>query len=106
MAKIGIDIVENKRISLEESFLKKFLHEKELVLLNNLQSDDAKIQFAAGRWAAKEAIIKCLEEKFAANIINIGYKNDKPVVENKDFSYIELSISHEQNYSVAVALNI
>ncbi len=106
MAKIGIDIVENKRISLDENFLKKFLHKQEIELINNLQSDEAKIQFASGRWAAKEAIIKCLEQKVVANTINITYRNEKPVIENKEFSTIELSISHEQNYSVAVALNI
>ncbi|ALD66661.1 holo-ACP synthase [Spiroplasma cantharicola] len=106
MAKIGIDIVENKRINLEEKFLKKFLHQDEILLLNDLQSSEAKLQFASGRWAAKEALIKCLEVPLEVNKINIVYRNSKPVIENSKFKNIELSISHEKNYSVAVALNL
>ncbi|QHX36840.1 holo-ACP synthase [Spiroplasma sp. BIUS-1] len=106
MAKIGIDIVENQRINLDEKFLVKFLHKQEIELLNNLQSMEAKIEFASGRWAAKEAIIKCLEENIVANTINIVYSNKKPVIENENLKNIEISISHEKNYSVAVALNI
>ncbi|WP_342258966.1 holo-ACP synthase [Spiroplasma endosymbiont of Dioctria linearis] len=106
MAKIGIDIVENERISLNESFLKKFLHIDEISLLNNLESNDAKLQFASGRWAAKEALIKCLEKPLKISEINIIYNKNKPIIENKEFKNIELSISHEKKYSVAVALNL
>ncbi|AUB31855.1 holo-ACP synthase [Spiroplasma floricola] len=106
MAKIGIDIVENKRINLNDKFLKKFLHESEFILLNKLQSQEAKTQFVAGRWAAKEALIKCLEKKIVLNSINIIYDNEKPIIENQEYRNIEISISHEQNYSVAVALNL
>ncbi|AGR42314.1 holo-ACP synthase [Spiroplasma diminutum] len=106
MAKIGIDIIENQRINLEDKFLKRFLHDQEITLLKELQSKEAQIQFASGRWAAKEALIKCVEHKVLPNTINIIYKNNKPVIENAIYKNIEISISHEKNYSVAVALNI
>ncbi len=106
MAKIGIDIVENKRINLNDKFLKKFLHKNEFILLSKLESQEAKIKFIAGRWAAKEAIIKCIENKVVSNSINIVYQNEKPIIENKEYENIEISISHEENYSVAVALNL
>ncbi|AGR41436.1 holo-ACP synthase [Spiroplasma taiwanense] len=106
MAKIGIDIIENSRINLSEKFFKKILHSDELLILNKFSSEEAKIEFVSGRWAAKEAIIKCFEQPISMSKINIVYINNKPVILNDDLKGIEISISHEKKYSVAVALNL
>ncbi|QBQ07922.1 holo-[acyl-carrier-protein] synthase [Spiroplasma gladiatoris] len=106
MAKIGTDIVQVSRISLETSFLKKVLHQDEFNLLNDIIDLDSKKQFVAGRWAAKEAIFKVLNKNVAFNTISIGYIKNKPVILNNDLNTIEISISHEKEYAIAVALNL
>lgn len=103
---IGIDIVENKRINLRINFLNKVLSYSELEKFNQLNSKQAKKEFVAGRWAVKEAIIKTLSsnEKITMNSLDIGYNNQTPVIVNKEFKNILISISHEKKYSVGMAV--
>lgn len=106
LEKIGIDIVENKRINLREHFLNKVLTNNELEKYNQLSSKQAKIEFVAGRWAVKEAIIKTLSnnEKIPMSSLDIGYDDQTPVILNKEFKNILISISHEKKYSVGMAV--
>ncbi|QEH62082.1 holo-[acyl-carrier-protein] synthase [Spiroplasma chinense] len=106
MNKIGIDIVEVNRIQLTESMIKSILHNDEMKYLEKLESDDAKKQFLAGRWAVKEAIIKVVDNPLLPKNMNIGYNGKKPIVLNEDLKHIEISIAHEKNYAVATALNL
>ena len=100
--KIGCDIVENKRlIDKSDRFIDKVLtpKEKELYQTRN------KVEFLAGRFAAKEAIMKCLPDIENYTFTDIEILNDE---KGKPYTTIEgiedISISHEKEYTIAVAL--
>ena len=107
MRKVGIDIVENERVekSMSTSFARKVLSEEEMKRFEEYR-DRRKVEFLAGRFACKEAIIKCLSdyELPVMNDLNItNNEKGKPEIRYKDYD-IEISISHERNYSVAIAI--
>lgn len=97
--KTGCDIVENKRFSnINDSFVKKVLTNKEIELFNKCGLD-----FIAGRFAAKEAIMKCFDCELD-NFLEIEILKDingKPQV---NIPNVEVSISHEDEYTVAFAI--
>ncbi len=116
---IGIDIVNNLRVKsliekYENKFLDKVFTEKEKGYC--LKRKDNYICFS-GRWAAKEAIIKAFfslykETLFMKEIEIISSPFPKAFIKNekkdillkKQNLSIYLSISHEKDYSVAIAL--
>ena len=103
---IGIDIVEIDRIkaSLSDTFVRKVLSTEELDTFNKYK-DKRKIEYLAGRWACKEAIIKCLsdyETPLMSDLNIINNENGKPEIRYKDYDII-LSISHEIHYAIAIA---
>lgn len=108
MKKVGIDIVQNNRISLRTTFVNKILTQQEIQLFRKIGVKKAKIAFLAGRWACKEAIWKTLDKKhrITFNKINIGYEDETPIITNDNLKHILISISHEQKYSVGLAVNI
>ena len=106
MSKIGIDIVQIDRIKLEEKYVAQILHPDEYQFFEALTLVEAKKQFLAGRWAAKEAIFKVIDLNIAPKSISIGYKDNKPIVLTDNLNHIEISISHEKDYAVSVALNL
>ena len=104
---IGTDIVEIERVrkAVSDPFMRKVLssweYEKALSF-----SEERRIQFLAGRFAAKEAVIKCLSGREVPNMSDLNIMNDekgKPYLEYKDYR-IFLSISHERHYACAVAV--
>lgn len=103
---IGIDIVKNERfISFieDERKLMKILSKEEMEQFKIFTSQKRKLEFLASRFSVKEAIFKATGEKKAMNEITIV--NDlqgKPFVLNNN---IEISISHEKDYSIAIALS-
>lgn len=103
---IGIDIIENNRIKLDLVFLTKFLTNSEIEILDSFDSKQRKIQFCAGRWAVKEAIYKSLPKtlQLPLNKIEIGYIEERPFVLNSNLKNMSISLSHENNYSVAIAI--
>ena len=106
MSGIGIDIVEIDRIksALSDSFVSKVLSKDEINTFNNYK-DNRKIEYLAGRWACKEAIIKCLsdyETPLMTDLTIINNDKGKPIINYKDYD-IELSISHEIHYAIAIA---
>lgn len=107
MKAVGIDIVENERVrkALSESFLKKVLSREEIEYCRDFR-ENRKVEFVAGRFACKEAIIKCLSgyELPAFNELNIvNDENGRPYIRYRDYRIL-ISISHEKNYSVATAI--
>lgn len=102
---IGIDIVKNERfISYidDERKLMKILSKEEIEQLKMFTSSKRKLEFIASRFCVKEAIFKATGEKKAMSEITIV--NDlqgKPFVLNNNT--IEISISHEKDYSIAIA---
>ena len=107
---IGIDIVDNKRIATKikkVAFLKKILSEKELEKYNSIKNKQSRIEFAAGRFSAKEAIIKATNKSLLFHkleIINSISGMPEVYYEEKRRKDIFLSISHERKTSVSVAI--
>lgn len=114
----GIDIIEVERIEKNiknDKFLKKIYTQKEIAYLYERKLNP---QTAAGIFAAKEAVAKCLGtgfSNFGASDIEIT-KNEmgKPLVtlynnaleickENKIYN-IQVSITHIKDYAVAQAI--
>jgi len=118
----GIDIVHNNRISkhiYNQKFIKRVLSDYEISKYNEISNYRRKIEFLAGRFAAKEAITKTISFKINFNLISISnsevYFIDKDFVLKKlsilfnksvvDF-IIKVSISHEKEITVANSIII
>lgn len=102
----GIDIVELDRVkSVKEGFIKHVLSINEIDKYNSF-NEQRKIEFLGSRFACKEAIIKCLSGIEIPNMNELDIQNNekgKPFIKYKDYS-IEISISHEKHYAIAVAI--
>lgn len=99
---IGCDIVENKRLkNKKQSFIN-------YVLTNKEQEEYQKkgLPYLTGRFAAKEAIMKCLKNTKELTYLDIEILNNKDGEPITNIKNIKLSISHEKNYTIAVALKI
>lgn len=99
---IGCDITKIKRFQNKDlNFINKILSNDEIELYNH-KVGDTKAEFLAGRFCAKEAIIKALSasENITMPDINITYKNGKPSWSYKNFNVL-ISISHEKDYAIS-----
>ncbi len=96
---IGVDIVKHSRVNMK--IAKKVLTENEMKQLDDIKNDDAKRQYLSSRFAAKEAIIKATNRKFSFKEIEILRTKGAPDV---NIENLELSISHEEDYSVAFCI--
>jgi len=111
---IGIDLVDIKRFErfygkFEKKALKRFLNNEEIELSN------LKIQTLAGFFASKEAISKALgtgigkelsfhDIKLYKDKKNAPYFTlPKKIIEKYEITDTALSITHEQDYAIAVA---
>lgn len=116
---IGIDVVETRRIANllarhQERFTELVLSEREAALV---KSGPALVPFVAGRWAAKEAIMKALGEGIgvlqmpeievlrasngAAQVVLNGKALE--LAQSRNIRRWQISISHEKSVTVAVA---
>ena len=100
---IGIDIVEVARfreMKERKAFLRKFFSESER---QHAGEDPARM---AGIWAAKEAVAKALGTGFRGlnpGQIEILYTDSGMPYAKVGETELELSVSHEREYAVAVA---
>jgi len=116
MHRVGTDIVEVDRIrklidKYDLKFLTKIFSPEEIEYCNSHK--DPSIHFA-GRFSAKEAVIKALSAKyenmyFKFNEINIiNDKNGRPHIDERylpvGLENIDLSISHTSTYAISVAI--
>lgn len=112
MNSVGIDIVEIESIKkrFNQAFINRILSEKELSLFNTITHDNRKLEFLAGRFAAKEAYTKAykqfetplnfkdvsiLYDKFGAPFIESSYHPEDQLI---------LSISHSDHYAIAIVI--
>lgn len=106
MFKIGTDILELDRLDkINDGFVKHVLSKEEIDVYNNY-SEIRKKEYLGGRFAAKEAIIKCLsgiEIPNMRDIIILNNNEGKPIVRYKDYE-INLSISNEEHYAISTAI--
>lgn len=106
---IGIDLVENKRITTvnNEGFINQVLTPNEQQLYNQ-KKGQKKLAFLCGRFAAKEAIIKAVSAYENPHMLEIEILNNAvgaPLVTFKDY-HILVSIAHESKYTIAEAMLI
>ena len=103
---IGIDIVELNRIEeilkRNPRFVERILTDKERHVVSN-KSAKRKIEFIAGRFAAKEALVKASGVKSLSwqDIEILNQEDGKPILTGPVDGTIHVSISHSQAYAVA-----
>lgn len=98
---IGCDIVKISRFeSKPDRWAEKILTDLEKKEYLNRKS--TRLSYLAGRWAAKEAIYKCL--KTVKNYSILTNEDGSPyVLEDPN---IKISISHEREYCIAFVLKL
>lgn len=97
---IGCDIVKNERLkNKSETFIKKVLTEKEIDLYNH-----EGLEFLTGRFAAKEAIMKCLDNTKEIDPLDIEILKNEDGSPRCNIENISVSISHEKDYTIAFAI--
>ncbi len=108
--KIGIDLVEHKDIEFrDDRFIKRVLSEEEYESYLKITNQKRRVEFLASRFAVKEAVFKCAEELVSPfdfrNITVCNNKNGAPyvLINHKDIG-LRISLSHTDNYSIAVAI--
>jgi len=109
---VRIDIVECNRIKekMNDRFINRILSPLELEVFNTFKSDKRKIEYVAGRFAAKEAYTKVYKQfKSPLNFNEVSVLNDEfgaPYIISKYQPEDELnvSISHSENYVVAICI--
>ncbi|MCP3659188.1 MAG: holo-[acyl-carrier-protein] synthase [Bacteroidetes bacterium] len=117
--RIGVDIVEISRIA---KFLKKLdqvdynknlsriFSQEEIVYCLAKKHDKNRNQSFAVRFAAKEAVIKALDDKKInlRDIFVTNLESGKPHVHIKNKNYqalnIEISLSHSNKYAIAMVI--
>lgn len=104
ISNLGIDIIENERIDINNNdFINCVLTKKEKEIFN-LKKGQKKLEYLCGRFTAKEAIIKALndEKPHMQEIEILNKKNGAPYAIFKNYKIL-ISISHEKNYTIAIA---
>ncbi|KGA96220.1 4'-phosphopantetheinyl transferase [Alkalihalobacillus alcalophilus ATCC 27647 = CGMCC 1.3604] len=101
----GIDIVELSRIEAavqkNERFIERILTEKEQNKFASLTAK-RKIEYLAGRFAAKEAFVKAADTSYGWKDIEIlNDSNGKPYLNASFNGIIHVSISHSQSYAIS-----
>ncbi len=105
---IGTDILKISRIKLEHS--KRVLSSEELDVFNNLKLESKKIEYLAGRFSVKEAIIKAIgHTKYKIGMREIAILNDEtgmPYIKKPIYDDIKIfiSLSHEQDNCVGLCV--
>jgi len=104
IAGIGCDIVAIDRFRDKTiEFAKRVLTPEELVLYEAL-NPTRKAEWLAGRFAAKEAIVKAIDRNLPiTKIAVLATPEGKPVCELEGFTIL-VTISHEKEYAVAYAI--
>lgn len=106
---IGLDIIKvnkfrNKPFKENESFYRNIFSNEEINYC--IKRKDPYPHFA-GKFAAKEAVIKAIDSKLKLNEINIkNKKNGAPIVQIKNYSPYEIlvSITHEKDNALALSI--
>lgn len=106
--RVGIDIVDVKRIKRlisDERFLKRVFSESEIRYCRSFKRSEERF---AARFAAKEAFVKCFDDKKPPlNMIEvINSKNGAPSIylNGKIVKNCWVSLAHVKDYAVAVCI--
>lgn len=97
---IGCDIVELSRINLK--IKNRILSDIELEYCKDF-NEKRLIEFLAGRFAAKEAVVKAVNERIVLSDIEIYLEDNQLKCRYKNYK-IKVSIAHENNIAIAFAI--
>lgn len=87
-----------------DQFVKRVLSESEIGNYQSLHGESRRIEWLAGRFAAKEAVIKALPlEDVTLKTIEIQKINKKNFAIVQNYR-LDVSISHEEDIAIAVAI--
>ena len=109
---VGIDIVEFAEIKekISDRFIKRILSIRELEKYDSISNEKRKLEYIAGRFAAKEAYTK-VYKKFLTplNFVDVEVLTDEfgaPYIESKYMpsDIVKVSISHSRNYVIAICI--
>lgn len=108
---IGIDIVELNRIKQstekQKRFVQRILTPNEIERFENLPNERRRMEFLAGRFAAKEAFAKATGRGIGSlsfqHMEILPKESGAPsiIVQGYETSNVHLSISHSEHYAVA-----
>lgn len=107
---VGIDITKNERFKSflnDERKFSRILSIKEIEIFSKIKSEKRKLEYLGSRFASKEALYKATNISFNFNEVSVlNNESGKPYVlcNFLDTKMIEISISHEEEYSVAIVL--
>ncbi len=106
MRGIGVDIVDLERLDIHKiHFIKRILSEKEYEIFLEIKSEQRKLEFLGGRYAAKEAYMKArhkgLVEIDFHDIEVLNFPNGCPYLNDES---AHISISHEKKYAIAFVI--
>lgn len=108
---IGIDLVEHKDIINKDiRFIKRVLSELEYQIYSNITNEKRQIEYVASRFASKEALFKAYKVyPTHIKMSDISILNDPltlaPYVKCEHLKdNILISITHTDNYSMAIVL--
>ena len=107
---IGIDIsnierFRKKSFETNKSFYEKIFTHKEILYCLKFKNSYERF---AGKFALKEAVIKSLDRKINFSEIETSHLKSKPMIKligSKEKYNFLVSLSHENNYAVAVVLS-
>ncbi len=100
---IGVDIANiSDFIGKDEQFYRFFLKDNEYKKFSTFKSEKRKAEYAAARWACKEAIFKATQDNKYMFYRIENDENGKPYV--IDHPELKVSISHHGDYAVATVL--
>lgn len=102
---VGIDLCKISRISMEKRFLEFVLSQKEIDEMNKRIKKE---EYVASRFAAKEAFLKANKKGLGDIKLNeievLNKDNGAPYIIYNNIVYEDVSISHEDEYAVAVVI--
>ncbi len=105
--RVGIDLVEHQDMEGRDArFIKRILTETEFNYFNQITSKKRRTEYLSSRFACKEAIFKCYQKGLAFKDITIvNEENGAPyaLIYNKKVE-LQISLSHTDKYSVAIAI--
>lgn len=100
---IGVDIAKISDFEgKEENFYRVFLHGEEYERYKAIKSEKRKKEYAASRWAAKEAIYKATQDKGYMKYEIMSEESGKPYV--KEHPELKLTLSHHGEYAIAFVI--
>lgn len=105
---VGIDILKISRVKLELS--KKILSDEEEKVFNDIELEKRKLEYLAGRFSVKEAIIKAIgNTNYKITMREITILNDnsgKPYIKKPIYNDIKffISLSHEKDNCVGLCI--